>query len=166
MFLRRFEVGALFLIAFSFSFGWTFDFEVSISTSATLDGLRVSLKYEYLEIGRSSEGFLGIEIINDSSKTRELLSVEPEIFFTVPGSPLKLPLKIPPQGMISISAFLEPTDTVVKLLFDTGSLEFPLEISKEYERERREFFEKQLRMVLTLFVAVLMVFLIRGNLEE
>ena len=153
-------------MAFSISFGWTFDFEVSVSTSATLDDLRVSLNYEYVEIGRSSEGFLGIEIINDSSKTRELLSVEPEIFFTVPGSPLELPLKIPPQAIISISAFLEPTNTTIKLSFDTGNLEFPLEISKEYERERREFFEKQFRMILTLIVAVLMVFLIRGNLEK
>jgi hypothetical protein len=85
-----------------------------------------------------------------------------DIFFLVPGSPLKLPLTIPENQMITLSALSSPVDMDLLFALDIGSASTTLKLSREYTKVKEEFFRKQLGMSLSFLAAILIFFIARG----
>jgi hypothetical protein len=144
------------------TFSWTFDFEIATSTSLKLDSISIEIEYHFREIGRTSEGFLSVDILNESPRVVKLFNVQPDMFFLIPGSPLKLPLTIPGGQMITLSALSSPVDMDLFFVFDTGSVSTTLNLSREYTKVKKEFFQKQLSMSFSFLVAIAIFFIARG----
>ena len=144
-------------------FGWFFDLEMSTSTSIPASWVEISLRYDYMEIGREKNGILSIEIENKTESFLKLKDVVSNVrIFMSPSSPMEYPVYIPPMSQISLTSFSTPVNMKFEFVFEREKIEGEFPVDLEYKAKKKEIIKRHLEMLTNFLSAVFIFFLVKG----